>query len=133
MINEEKINQIDAYCKRHECVNDCKISEICSHMSGNFKTHPKELDEALKIIDGIGGIDEIDNVNHPHHYNQGNIECIDAMISAFGKQAVANFCMCNAFKYMWRHKQKGGIEDIDKMDWYLNKYKELLEGDDNDG
>lgn len=64
-------------------------------------------------------------VNHPEHYNQGGIECIDAMLSAFGNEAVAHFCIVNAFKYVWRASDKNGIEDIDKAIWYLNKYKEL--------
>lgn len=68
---------------------------------------------------------ETDNVNHPSHYTQGGIECIDAMVAAFGKEAVSNFCLCNAFKYIWRAKHKNGEEDIDKALWYLDKYKEL--------
>lgn len=68
---------------------------------------------------------ETDNVNHPSHYTQGGIECIDAMIAAFGKEAVSNFCLCNAFKYIWRTKHKNGEEDVDKALWYLDKYKEL--------
>ncbi len=64
-------------------------------------------------------------VNHPPHYNQGGIECIDAMVAAYGKEATKHFCMCNAFKYVWRSQDKNGIEDIDKAIWYLNKVKEL--------
>ena len=45
---------------------------------------------------------KVDNVNHPSHYKGENgIECIDAMEAAFGKEAVANFCQCNAFKYLF--------------------------------
>lgn len=66
-------------------------------------------------------------VNHPSHYNQGGIECIDAMVSAFGTEAVSNFCIVNAFKYVWRSKLKNGTEDIDKAIWYLNKVKELCD------
>lgn len=66
-----------------------------------------------------------DPVNHPSHYTQGGIECIQAMEAAFGKEAVANFCICNAFKYVFRHEHKGGKQDIEKAEWYLNKYKEL--------
>lgn len=66
-----------------------------------------------------------DGVNHPSHYNQGGIECIDAMVAAFGKEAVATFCHINAFKYLWRTEHKNGLQDIDKAIWYLNKYKEL--------
>lgn len=66
-----------------------------------------------------------DNVNHPAHYNQGGIECIDAMISAFGNASVMDFCALNAFKYIFRHKQKGGLEDMKKAAWYIGKYLEL--------
>lgn len=69
---------------------------------------------------------EVEAVNHPDHYNQGGIECIDAMVSAFGEDATANFCYLNAFKYLWRSTHKNGMEDIDKAIWYLNKYKELI-------
>lgn len=65
------------------------------------------------------------NVNHPSHYNSGGIECIDAMISAFGVDMVQHFCVCNAFKYIWRFLHKNGTEDIDKAVWYLNKWTEL--------
>lgn len=65
------------------------------------------------------------NVDHPSHYNQGNIECIDAMIAAFGKETVEHFCICNAFKYLWRSEFKNGSEDIKKALWYLTKHNEL--------
>ncbi len=68
-----------------------------------------------------------DRVNHPSHYqsySKNGIECIEAMKDAFGTPAVAHFCLCNAFKYIWRHSSKNGMEDIDKALWYLNKYKE---------
>lgn len=64
-------------------------------------------------------------VNSPPHYTQGGIECIQAMEAAFGKEALTNFCICNAFKYVWRAERKNGVQDIDKAIWYLNKFKEL--------
>lgn len=70
-----------------------------------------------------------DLVNHPSHYTSGGIECIDAMVAAFGKEAVSHFCICNAFKYVWRSKLKNGIEDIEKAKWYLNKYMGLIDYD----
>lgn len=58
-------------------------------------------------------------INHPAHYS-GSIECIDAMTEAFGQEAVNNFCLLNAFKYLWRCKKKGKtLEDLKKADWYL--------------
>lgn len=40
-----------------------------------------------------------EKINHPPHYNQGNIECIDAMEATYDTKAVIHFCMCNAMKY----------------------------------
>lgn len=56
-----------------------------------------------------------DNVNHPSHYETGNFECIDVMIETQGKEAVMDFCICNAFKYIYRHNNKNGIEDVKRL------------------
>ena len=69
----------------------------------------------------------MDNVNHPAHYNTGKYESIDVMVETQGVNAVKNFCICNAFKYIYRHRFKNGTEDIKKAIWYLNKYVELNE------
>ena len=72
-----------------------------------------------------------DMVNHPSHYESGKYECIDVMMETQGEDAVLNFCLCNAFKYLYRHKHKNGIEDIKKAKWYLDKYIQIKEGEDN--
>ncbi|MBR5593919.1 MAG: DUF3310 domain-containing protein [Bacteroidaceae bacterium] len=69
-----------------------------------------------------------DMVNHPDHYT-GKCECIDVMMQTQGTDAVLGFCMCNAFKYLWRHNNKNGIEDVKKAKWYLDKYIEIKDGD----
>lgn len=62
----------------------------------------------------------IDAVHMPAHYKAGgDIECIDAMVSAFGAENVRVFCRIAAFKYLWRHEHKGGDEDLRKAIWYL--------------
>lgn len=69
-----------------------------------------------------------DKVNHPTHYNREDaLECIDEMVLVFGKEAVKNFCVCNAWKYRYRAADKNGEEDLRKSDWYLKKYKELCD------
>jgi len=73
-----------------------------------------------------------DNVNHPRHYEKAcSMECIDAMEIALGKEAVIHFCKGNAFKYLWRYKNKNGSEDLEKALWYCtyadNKSKELYQ------
>ena len=75
---------------------------------------------------------EIDSINHPGHYETGKFECIDVMLETQGAEAVKNFCICNAFKYLYRHKRKKGIDDIKKADWYLKKYIELEEAENED-
>lgn len=71
-----------------------------------------------------------DMVNSPQHYNVDGLECIDAMLKLYGKEAVLWFCMLNSFKYQWRCNMKGKCtEDLKKSRWYLNKYIELLENE----
>ena len=75
----------------------------------------------------------IDNVNHPKHYETGKFECIDVMCEAIGLESTKAFCICNAFKYIYRcnKKHEMPVEDVKKAVWYLNKYLEL-EGEAND-
>ena len=72
-----------------------------------------------------------DEINHPDRYAGGNFECIEVMADVFGKEAVKHFCLLNAFKYIWRQEKKGGVEDVKKAIWYLNKYIELSDSHEN--
>lgn len=68
-----------------------------------------------------------DPVNHPSHYTQGNIECIDAMELIFGTEFTMHYCLLNVYKYLWRRKDKGNEEqDIQKALWYFDKHKQLI-------
>ena len=69
---------------------------------------------------------DYDPVSKPEHYTNTKVECIDAMIDVYGVEAVKSFCLCNSFKYHWRAKDKNGEEDLQKADWYMQKYKELV-------
>ena len=51
-----------------------------------------------------------EEISQPSHYTQGSVECIDAMVSAFGEDVVKDFCRLNAFKYVWRAKHKDSVE-----------------------
>lgn len=67
-------------------------------------------------------------VNHPQHYTQGNIECIDAMEAMLSKEEFTGYLKGNVMKYLWRSKLKGKeLEDIDKAIWYLNKLRSNIE------
>lgn len=66
--------------------------------------------------------DKKDKVNHPSHYTQGGVECIDALAAAtVNLQGIEAVCTANAIKYLWRWKQKNGIEDLKKAKWYIDK------------
>ena len=61
-------------------------------------------------------------VNHPPHYTQGSIECIDAIKAATeGLDGFEGYCTGNAIKYLWRWKHKNGVEDLKKAHWYIKK------------
>ena len=66
-----------------------------------------------------------DMINHPEHYELDGVECIDVIIASQGVQAAKDFCICNAMKYIFRHRRKNGDEDIRKAQWYISKYLEL--------
>ena len=53
-----------------------------------------------------------EKVNNPAHYTQQPHECI-----WFTENM--NFCIGNAFKYVWRYADKNGVEDLKKAQWYL--------------
>jgi hypothetical protein len=72
----------------------------------------------IKSIKFYGG----DMVNHPSHYMQGNIECIDALKAAtVNLRGIEAVCTANAIKYLWRWKEKNGYQDLEKAKLYINK------------
>lgn len=71
---------------------------------------------------------KVDNVNHPKHYEGStSLECIQVMELIFGLNAVLFFCLCNSFKYLWRFKNKNGLEDVKKAKWYLDYAERRIE------
>ncbi|WCI99715.1 hypothetical protein [Klebsiella phage BUCT_49532] len=69
-----------------------------------------------------------DVVNHPSHYTQGGIECIDAITAAtVGKTGIEAVCVANVIKYLWRYEEKNGLEDVKKARWYLERLINELE------
>lgn len=70
-----------------------------------------------------------DMVNHPAHYTQGGIECIDAIKAAVtGLTGIEAVCTGNIIRYIWRWKFKNGLEDLKKCRWYIDKLIEEVEG-----
>lgn len=88
----------------------------------------KVIDEHLKKIDPNITYDENriayepDLVNHPPHYTQGGIECIDAIEAACtGLTGKEGYLVGQVIKYIWRWKHKNGLQDLEKAKWYLER------------
>lgn len=61
------------------------------------------------------------NVVHPEHYNQGKIECVDAIKESMSHEAYLGFLKGNAMKYLWRYEGKNKpIEDLEKAQYYIS-------------
>lgn len=49
------------------------------------------------------------------------MECIEAIRSALGGEGFIAYCQGNVTKYLWRHRRKGGIEDLERAKWYIDR------------
>ena len=56
-----------------------------------------------------------DIINNPKHYIV-EVEPIELILAQ-----KLNYCEGNIVKYICRWKKKGGVEDLQKAQWYLNK------------
>lgn len=107
----------------YEIEND--FGKICSYTDALFEE--VLTDEMTKP--NINDI--LDNVEHPSHYCRGGIECIDAIEASLGKDEFTGFLRGNIIKYVWRYKDKNGLEDLKKAQWYLNKLIEVVKNGNN--
>lgn len=108
-------------CK--SCDKELETGERCAafYEDGGSKCRPMLKGSYAGWIGPVQkGPDSQDMVNSPPHYNQGEIECLDAMISAYGLEAVQLHAHLCAFKYLWRAGRKGseGSQDFDKAVFY---------------
>ena len=109
------------------------FDEMSDDMLNKCYNWYKELDQASceNAEDSCCNKEQnVDMVNHPSHYTQGGIECIDCIKSAtVGKVGIEAFCVGNAIKYLFRYEEKNGIEDVKKARWYIDRLiKELENG-----
>lgn len=79
----------------------------------------------------IGGRRMNDTVNHPNHYTKGGIECIQAIKASMTADGFADYCKGNVLKYIWRWRDKVGVEDLRKAKVYLDWLIETAESEEN--
>ena len=75
---------------------------------------------------------ELDMVNHPNHYMSKTVlEAIDVIEAfTFDLKGIEATDTGNILKYMCRWKNKNGLQDLKKAQWYLNhliNYVEKME------
>lgn len=89
----------------------------------NIMLAAKDMEDVRNVAN-----DKPDMVNHPSHYCQGGIECIDAIKAAtVNKTGIEAVCVANVIKYLFRYETKNGLEDVRKAAWYLNRLIKELE------
>ena len=150
MDRSEKEETLNFYCNNIDDCDNCELmkkydrdtSEFTDQYSCIFHKMSddmlnkcynwyKELDPAAceNVEDSCCNKEfNVDMVNHPSHYTQGGIECIDCIKSAtVGKVGIEAFCVGNAIKYLFRYEEKNGIEDVKKARWYIDRLIKELE------
>lgn len=153
MTRKEKVDVLEWYCDHcGDTCDKCELKNIydkeMNEFTDKYSCAFDEMDD--KMLDKIYGwykeLDpaacenaeneccdvkpNADMVNHPSHYTQGGIECIDCIKSAIvGKVGIEAFCVGNTIKYLFRYEEKNGVEDVKKARWYIDRLiKELENG-----
>lgn len=68
------------------------------------------------------------DVINPNHYQRDGMECIDAIEAAVQNlSGVEAYATGSAIKYLWRWKEKGGKDDLNKAKWFIQKMVDALE------
>ena len=96
---------------------------------GNGNVLDIQMKEPGESFNSCRARNRLDMVNHPSHYKAKNgMEVID-VIEAFtanlsGYEATHTG---NVIKYICRWKEKNGLEDLKKAQWYLNRLIKNIE------
>lgn len=109
--------------------NDKDYGEICGEIY-----HTSEKDYICKYHSKFEkSLDdsEQNSVMHPFHYCQGGIECIKAIEASMTPEEFQGYCKGNVMKYIWRFREKNGLEDLKKAQVYLGWMIESKEKQEN--
>ena len=144
MTIEEMRNKLTEYCYRFEyCENSCRLrkpdigcrwnylseesTEDCYHflIAEGLIGKPEQLEINFVKVERNDEVKPTnDAVQHPSHYTHGGIECIEAIRASMTADGFCDYCKGNIIKYIWRWRDKGGVEDLRKasvyLDWLIN-------------
>ena len=148
MSRSEKEETLNCYCNSIDDCDDCELMKKYDRDTSEFTDqyscifHKMSDDMLNKCYNWYKELNpgenaetkccnkesNVDMVNHPAHYTQGGIECIDALKAAtVSKTGIEAVCTANAIKYLWRYEEKNGIEDVKKARWYIDRLIRELE------
>ena len=120
-----RLNLSSRTVKRYESGEIIPSMQVLKRISEALNIDYKELnveEDKKEMIKDTENKKEM--VNHPSHYNMGKYECIEVVKELVrDMKGIEPVLFFNAFKYLWRYKQKNGLQDLEKCEFYL---KELI-------
>ena len=118
---DEMVRTLVKFCDEQTDCSYCLLEKFSGEDYCDFdEWSDDKLAIAYEEVKMDGG--STDMVNHPKHYTQGGIECIDALKAAtVGKRGIEAVCVANVIKYLWRYEEKNGVEDVRKAKWYIER------------
>lgn len=124
---DEMVRTLVKFCDECHSCNICLLEELSGGVMCDFyKWSDDKLAIAYEEVKMDGG--STDMVNHPKHYTQGGIECIECIKAAVtNKVGIEAVCVANVIKYLFRYEEKNGIEDVRKAKWYIERLLKELE------
>lgn len=102
------------------------ISNLLKKLVADGRIEKREVERTNKSINIKEIQKKVETVNHPVHYNQGKIECIDYIDDVLKDDY--GFYIGNIIKYVARYKGKNGLEDLKKAKWYLDRLVSIYNG-----
>ena len=144
MTIDEMRNKLTEYCYGFiHCENGCRLrkpggfcrwndlsdesTEDCYHflIAEGLIGKPEQPEINFVKVEHNDEVEPTNNaVQHPSHYTQGGIECIEAIRASMAADGFCDYCKGNIIKYIWRWRDKGGVEDLKKasvyLDWLIN-------------
>ena len=125
-------NETDRVCLNHMaagCGYVCDTPSHCTYqilpcVNKYIKNTAEACDNCgqsplMQCYDWKSSTTESDAVDHPSHYCQGEIECIKAIEASMTPEEFHGYCKGNVIKYIWRFREKNGLEDLKKAQVYL--------------
>lgn len=113
----------DALQARLERLEEMKRDELESGKLYPSYPNEKSVEERIEEVKQQITLKKKDSIN-PTYYknNPRGLECIDAIEAATWRlEGLEAVCTGQIIRYIWRWKQKGGVEDLRKAQWYLEK------------